>query len=105
VGNLDVYCGTSIHEFWNRSLGDVVFSAGCKLAGHSHVCYWTNLIGHSSKRTCPEIAAIHLETSQSLSLEKFSNFVYYHIGFGRAENRFRREPEEESPNTIGRDAA
>jgi len=26
-------------------------------------------------------------------------------GFGKAENRFRREPGEESPNTAGRDAA
>jgi hypothetical protein len=33
----------------------------------------------------------------------FSNYIQ--SGFGRAENRFRREPEEESPNTIGRDAA
>jgi hypothetical protein len=40
-----------------------------------------------------------------LPLEKFNSFVYYQNGFGRAENRFRREPEEESPNTIGRDAA
>jgi hypothetical protein len=30
---------------------------------------------------------------------------YIQLGFGRAENRFRREPEEESPNTKGRDAA
>jgi hypothetical protein len=40
-----------------------------------------------------------------LLLEKFSSFAYYQNGFGRVENRFRREPEEESPNTIGRDAA
>jgi len=26
-------------------------------------------------------------------------------GFGRAENRSRRKPGEESPNSIGRDAA
>jgi hypothetical protein len=38
-------------------------------------------------------------------LEKFSSFDYSQDGFGRAENRFRRELEEESPNTIGRDAA
>ena len=31
--------------------------------------------------------------------------LYSMIGFGRAENRFRREPGEESPNTKGRDAA
>jgi len=43
--------------------------------------------------------------SRSLLLEKFCSFVYYTNGFGRAENRFRREPEEESPNTKGRDAA
>jgi len=30
---------------------------------------------------------------------------YYRNGFGKAENRFRREPGEESPNTAGRDAA
>jgi hypothetical protein len=30
---------------------------------------------------------------------------YIILGFGRAENRFRREPGEESPNTKGRDAA
>jgi len=42
---------------------------------------------------------------ESFSLEKFSGFDYSQNGFGRAENRFRRELEEESPNTIGRDAA
>jgi len=26
-------------------------------------------------------------------------------GFGKAENRFRRKPGEESPNTAGHDAA
>ena len=31
----------------------------------------------------------------------FSRF----FDFGRAEDRFRREPGEESPNTTGRDAA
>jgi len=42
---------------------------------------------------------------ESLPLEKFSSFDYSQNGFGRAENRFRRKPEEESPNTAGRDAA
>jgi len=41
----------------------------------------------------------------SFPLEKSSRLGYFPTGFGRAENRFRREPEEESPNTIGRDAA
>jgi hypothetical protein len=40
-----------------------------------------------------------------LRLEKFTGFVYFQNGFGRAENRFWRKPEEESPNTAGRDAA
>jgi hypothetical protein len=39
------------------------------------------------------------------ALEIFCLTCYSYFGFGRAENRFRREPEEESPNTIGRDAA
>ena len=30
---------------------------------------------------------------------------YVGTGFGRAEDRFRRRPGEESPNTTGRDAA
>jgi hypothetical protein len=30
---------------------------------------------------------------------------YYAAGFGKAENRFWREPGEESPNSVGRDAA
>jgi hypothetical protein len=33
------------------------------------------------------------------------HLIYIQCGFGRAENRFRREPGEESPNTKGRDAA
>jgi len=31
--------------------------------------------------------------------------AYFLCGFGRAENRFRRKPGEESPNTKERDAA
>lgn len=30
---------------------------------------------------------------------------YVRLGFGRVEDRSRREPGEESPNTTGRDAA
>ena len=39
------------------------------------------------------------------NLVNFNFLGYAPLGFGRAENRFRREPGEESPNTKGRDAA
>ena len=37
-------------------------------------------------------------------LEMRGGVVYGMIGFGRAENRLRRKPGEESPNSTGRDA-
>ena len=41
----------------------------------------------------------------SSPLENFGSFDYYFLGFGRAENRSGRKSGEESPNTVGRDAA
>ena len=39
------------------------------------------------------------------SLARIHCKTYSKVDFGRVENRLRREPGEESPNSIGRDAA
>jgi len=55
----------------------------------------------------PDCAAFarHLPGFVESATCKPNNFIYIQCGFGRVENRSRREPGEESPNTKGRDAA